>query len=204
MDEKEATAAFRFLIALSVRLLIASTTRSSAVELPLANAARVVFDGTVTTAAALKAQLASITPSDTEFRVAFETTHVSNARYARYYLRSLEMQAKDTADPWFVPQGDGQVINLEHVLPRKPATNWPTFSEDDLRLNVTRLGNLALMRASDNSDLRSDAFSDKREVYAASPYVLTSQIGSVEEWTVATIAERQLGLAALVVKTWPI
>jgi len=95
------------------------------------------------------------------------------------------------------------VINLEHVLPRKPEGNWPQFDEDEVRQLATRIGNLALLKASDNSNLKSDAFIDKKQVYAASPYSLTSQIANVEKWTAETIVNRQKVLAALAVKTWP-
>jgi hypothetical protein len=38
------------------------------------------------------------------------------------------------------------------------------------------------MRARDNSNLRSDSFEDKKEVYADSPYVLTSQIAEAAQF----------------------
>lgn len=204
MDNKEATKAFQFLISLGVRLIIASSTRTSSVEVPLANAAKSVFDGVTETVKALREELASLTPTDVEFQTAFETSKVSNARLARYYLRSLEMAAKNEAEPWFVPQDDRQVINLEHVLPKKPEANWPGFNDDEVRQFSTRIGNVALLRASDNSNLKSETFDKKKVVFGQSPYVLTSQIADVKEWTAETIAERQKRLAELAVKTWPI
>jgi hypothetical protein len=203
LSKKETTRAYKLMISIGVRLLIASSTRSGSVEIPLANAARDVSEGTIETAAQLKDALVTLTPTDQEFRSAFEHARVSNARLARYYLRSLEMTAKSESQPWFVPQNDGQVINLEHVLPKKPEGDWSTFSEDDARQKTTRLGNLALLRASDNSDLKSKTFADKKPIYAGSPYVLTSQIADLEQWTPGTIDARQKQLAKLAVKTWP-
>ena len=204
LDPKQAARAYEFLIALGVRLMIASTTRSGGVEVPLANTAHSVFNGTVMTADAIAKSLDAIIPIDQEFVSAFETARVSNARLARYYLRSLEMTAKNEGEPWFIPQDDRQTINLEHVLPRKPDNNWPSFTDDDVRLLATRLGNLSLLRASDNSNLKSSAFDKKKAIYGASPYVLTSQISTVDDWTAASIEERQKRLAELAVKTWPI
>jgi hypothetical protein len=203
MDTKQAPLAFRFLVALGVRLVIASSTRSSTVEVPLNDAARDVFAGTIDTATKLGDALTALTPTDGEFRVATGTMKVSNARLARYYLRSLEMTAKGESEPWFVPQGDKHVINLEHILPKKPDAGWPNVTEDDIRQLSTRLGNLALIRATDNSTLRSTAFADKRPVYARSPYVLTSQVAEVEEWAAEAIDARQRKLAELAVLTWP-
>jgi hypothetical protein len=203
MDKKETSKVFKYLISLGVRLIIASNTRSGSVEKPLAFAAKDVFEGTIETANALQEALSALMPTDQEFRTAFETAKVSNARIARYYLRSLEMSAKGESEPWFVPHDDQQVINLEHVLPRRPEDNWPSFAEDDVHQYANRLGNLALLRASDNSGFKSEAFAFKRQTYAASPYVLTSQIGEVDDWTLEAIAGRQNQLASIAVNTWP-
>ena len=200
----EVSGSLQFLLSLGVRLLIGASTRSGAVELPLANAAHSIWETEVSTAAELKASLTKITPSDKEFRVSFESARVSNARLARYYLRSLETAAKDESEPWFMPTEDETVINLEHVLPKQPGVNWPRFNDDEVRLYGRRLGNLALMRVSDNSTVRSDAFEEKKVFYAKSPYVLTQKIADYPQWTVQTITERQSHLAALALKAWPI
>jgi hypothetical protein len=203
MEPKEGAPALQFLISLGVRLLIASSTRTSTVEVPLAEASKAVFDGDVATAAALRARLAGITPGDQEFREAFASARVSNARLARYYLRSMEMSAKSEPEPWLVLHEDREIINLEHVLPRKPEDHWPEFSEEDLRRLTTRLGNQALMRHGDNSDSKSAAFTVKKPLYAASPYLLTKMLAEVDDWVEANINKRQERLAEIAVKTWP-
>jgi hypothetical protein len=201
---KEAASAFQFIISLGVRLLIASSTRSGSVELPIAGAANEVFTNKIETANALRKRLADITPVDDEFKMAFETARVSKAQLARYYLRSLEMAAKGESEPWFMPTDDRSVINLEHVLPKKPDGNWPQFNDDEVALYTNRIGNQALLRASDNSELKSTAFSDKKKIYRQSPYVLTSQIAGLADWTVTTISQRQKTLADLALKAWPV
>jgi Protein of unknown function DUF262/Protein of unknown function (DUF1524) len=200
----EACEAFRMLISLAVRLMIASTTRSGSVENPLADSANEVFKGEITDADGLKERLASITPGDTPFKQAFELATVSKASLARYYLRSLEMAAKNESAPWFIPNDDRQTINLEHVMPEKPDGNWEHVHPDIARAYVKRLGNLALMLAKSNSDLRSADFATKKAVYKDSPYELTTQIASVDEWNDVQISERQRGLAALALKAWPL
>lgn len=204
MNHSETRKSLEFIVSLGVRLQIAANTRSGAVEVPLAEAAKSVFTDTITTVEELKAVLADVTPSDARFKAAFEFARVSNARQARYYLRSLQMAADAEEDPWFIPQTDRDVINLEHVLPRDPEGNWPQFTDDEVRQNSTRLGNLALMRASDNSGLKSAGFEEKKVVLAAAPYSLTAQIGSESQWTPATIQRRQAGLAELAARAWPI
>lgn len=61
-----------------------------------------------------------------------------------------------------------------------------------------------MLRASDNSHAKSAGFANKKQLYAKSPYVLTSQLADVDDWTVATIVERQKQRAELAVSTWPI
>lgn len=204
MSERETPSAFKFLLSLGVRLLIAATTRSGSVELPLASAANDVFTGTIDTASKLRKALVAITPSDQTFMAAFATAKVSNARFARYYLRSLEMTAKGESEPWFNPTNDRSIINLEHILPRRPMGNWSHVPEEDQKNVVTRLGNLALMRASDNSDLKSQSFDDKKAVYERSLYLLTKEIAQWPYWTPESIDERQKQLAKLAVTTLPV
>jgi hypothetical protein len=201
---KEATEAFRMFISWGVRLMIASSTRSGSVEEPIATSAQKVFAGEITTAASLKKELSHIVPVDEQFRQVFETATVSKATLARYYLRSLEMAAKKEATPWFIPNDDKQTINLEHVLPDRPGKNWPQFTDENARIYVKRIGNLALLLAKSNSDLRSSDFKTKKTVYKDSPYELTRQISTLSEWTEEKIAERQKLLADLALRAWPL
>jgi hypothetical protein len=62
----------------------------------------------------------------------------------------------------------------------------------------------ALLKASDNSDLKSIGFAEKKKIYVQSPYVLTSQIAELDAWFVAAIAQRQKTLAVLTLKAWPV
>jgi hypothetical protein len=203
-SQKNAASAFQFLIALGVRLLIAGATRSGSVELPLAGSANDVFLEKCTTCAELKKRLVDITPTDTEFGAEFESARVSKAQLARYYLRSLEMAAKDEAAPWFIPTDDRAIINLEHILPKKPDSSWSQFTDDEASAYVNRLGNQALLRASDNSNLHNTGFGEKKKAYAASPYILTSQIADLADWSPAAIANRQKTLSGLAIKAWPV
>ena len=195
---------FPLLVSLGVRLLIASSTRSGSVELPLADAANDVYTGKIATAYELRKQLNGATPTDEEFRSAFESARVSKGPLARYYLRALEEAAQGEAEPWFIPTKDPDVINLEHILPKKPEGNWPEFSDDEAAMYTNRLGNQALMRASDNSTLGSEGFSEKKEIYKNSPYRLTSQIAEFDNWSPTSIATRQKALADLALLAWPI
>lgn len=204
LADKNAEDAFRFCVSLCVRLMIASSTRTGSVEEGLASAAHKTFTGAITTAAALKAELKSLTPTDAAFSSAFETATLSNRKLARYYLRSMELAVKAQPEPWHIPNDDRSAINLEHILPEKPEGNWPAFNDEQVKLYYKRVGNLCLMRATDNSTAKSAGFAEKKPYFAASPYELTKQIADATEWTTSEINARQKTLAGIAVKTWPV
>jgi len=202
--QKHTAEAFRMFVSWGVRLIIASSTSRGAVEEPLANAANAIFLGEIGDPAVLKKTLKNVIPVDEEFSRSFEVATVSKAAFARYYLRTLERAAKSEDAPWFIPNDDRQVINLEHVMPEEPGSDWPRIDEETRKIYTKRIGNLALMLAKNNSDLKNDGFQAKRVLYKQSPYELTRQIATAQKWGTEEIASRQKGLAELALKTWPL
>ena len=203
-DPEEAAKAFTFLVALGVRLMIASTTRSGSVEIPLANTASKVYLGELTETGALRTELAGITPTDTEFEKAFAQARSSKPELARYLLRSLEKVHKGESEPWFSPNEDRSQITLEHILPRKPGDLWPAFDEDLAAEYTNRIGNLALLRHVQNSTLKSEGFAAKKPAFGESPYGTTAHVADFADWTPEAIEERQRVLAGLAVKAWSV
>lgn len=201
---KDASEAFRMFITWGVRFIITSNTSRGSIDELLAEAANLVFTRKILNPAELFKQVADTIPIDEEFRRTFEIATVSKASFARYYLRSLEMAAKGEATPWFIPNDDRQAINLEHILPEQPGDSWPEFDGDTARGYVRRIGNLALLLAKNNSDLRSSNFKVKKAAYKDSPYELTRMISKYPTWTKNEIAERQKVLAGLALKAWPL
>ena len=115
----------------------------------------------------------------------------------------MESAAENESQPWHIPNDDRNEINLEHVLPEKPEENWPQFSEEEWSLYWKRIGNLCLLKASDNSTVKSAPYPDKKPVYEKSAYQLTRGIAEADEWTTSAIEERQKALIGLALKTWP-
>jgi hypothetical protein len=60
---------------------------------------------------------------------------------------------------------------------------------------------MVLLRANNNSDLRSVDFKTKKRL-AASPYVLTQQVADAADWLPARIVSRQRTLGDLALKAW--
>lgn len=67
-ERNDVEEAYCYLLALSVRLLIAASTRSGSVEVPLAAAALMVYQQEITNAAGIKRSLNDIAVSDEQFR----------------------------------------------------------------------------------------------------------------------------------------
>lgn len=203
--KREAAAAFAKFVSWKVRYLISGSTLTGGyIEVPLAAAAKKVFDGEITSASALAVDMAPRVPTDAQFERDFAEATVSKAALARYYLRTLERSVKLERDAAFIPNDDREVINLEHVLPLKPMRNWPTFTEEEARADAKRLGNMALLQAKKNSDLRSASFDEKKVVFLGHTYELTSQLAALPSWNHDALVQRQRVLAKLALKAWPL
>ena len=169
-DPKEADHALKMLVNISVRYLITGGARSGSVEKAMGKAAKEISDNEIHTGTELLQSIDNVVPKDQEFLEAFRVATVSQAPLARYYLRSLEMTVKEEPEPSFIPNDDQTVINLEHVFPEKPGDNWPHFPSEIASFYFKRIGNLALLQAKTNSDLRSAKFEEKKEFYKHSAF----------------------------------
>jgi hypothetical protein len=202
---QEALSTISFMLSLSVRLVIAAQTRTGSNESAFAAAALQVFCREITTTKALKAALAKVVVSDAEFEQEFSAAKVSNAKLARYYLRTLESILAGEREPQFVVNADETAITLEHVFPKTPSdTDWLEFAEDDRRLFKTRLGNLCLLQMTPNSTMPNNSYAAKRPFLKDSSYKLTEMIAENEKWSPEEVEARQAQMAKHAVKAWPI
>jgi hypothetical protein len=103
-----------------------------------------------------------------------------------------------------VPNEDTKAVNLEHVMPRTPSAEWKA-SEQNLETNAHRLGNWALLQASENVLADKDGFYKKKAILEKSPFLLTKLLGEgCSHWGIAEIEQRQKKLAEYAPKTWPV
>ena len=200
----EARKAFRLVVAWGVRFLVHGGLGGGVLEDNYCQRASSINAGKLSTAKQLSVAIAGVVPSDKAFEDAFANATVSQAYLARYYLRVLENQVRGQSQPELVPNPNEEEINLEHVLPLKPESNWPAFDEDAARAYQRRMGNLVLMQQKVNSSARSAAFAKKRAKLAASQYKLTAEVGTQSTWDAAAIRRRQQRLAKLAVQAWSI
>lgn len=203
-SKNESASALRFLVNSSVRYLIVGGLGGGSVEQKYCDSALKVSSGEITSTAQLADYLKVGIPGDSEFKVAFQTATISKNYLARYYLRAMEMVYQGEAEPEFVPNTSRDVVTLEHVLPQNPSEAWSYIDDDDAKANYKRIGNMALLKRTPNSDAGNDSFAEKKAVYSGSNYKLTSGLADYESWTLETINSRQEFLADLALRTWPI
>jgi len=197
--------ALTLLVSITVRLILASATRSGTNEQTFANAALQVFKGEITTPAQLKAALSRVSVSDADFRDAFFLARSSKPDLARYYLRALEAASASESEPWYVVNDDRDEITLEHVFPKNPSLGtWDSFDAEDAKRYLKRLGNLCLLQKTPNSEQDNSTFECKKQEFAKSPLLFTRQISEFNEWSPATVEERQKTMADVAIQAWPL
>src|SRR5208282_5791467 len=138
-----------------------------------------------------------VVPPDATFEAAFAEARVSQNFLALYYLRALKLRARNDSEPELIPNEEQEVINLEHILPENPEANWPNIDQEVASAHYRRLGNLVLLKASQNSMIGNSSFADKKPLLKASEYVLTAEVAKYRSWGVKEISDRQQKLAAL-------
>jgi hypothetical protein len=194
---------FRLFVSWAVRLLIYGGGRSGTVEHAIADAAMGVSSGTIKTVAALAKTMDSAIPGDAAFQAAFANVKVKTSKFARYYLRALELKKQGRPEPEWIPNDD-PVINLEHILPNNPVNGWDHFDSETAPAYCERLGNMVLLQATKNAIAGNSSFASKRKHYAESSFILTKEVADHKQWGPTEIDERQKRLASIAVKTWPI
>lgn len=101
-------------------------------------------------------------------------------------------------------------ITIEHVLPQTLKDEYwiKRFSEDEHKLWLHRIGNLALLCGSKNYKAQYYGFDRKKKIYTERNKIvsfdLTKSICTEEDWTAETIKNRHERLMILAEDTWSI
>lgn len=193
------------LVSWSVRMLSAGNLSGGVAEAAFCDAAVEIRQRRVTTTEEIltKTKVGSLVPSDAVFEAGFRDWRAS-PRLSRYLLRSLELTERGETEPELVVNDDVDLVNLEHILPRNAKdAEWPSFSLEDRRSYVDRIGNHVLLKKGVNDRIGNKGWASKQAVLAASALDLTKQAATESDWTASSIDARQRKLAALAVKAWP-
>jgi hypothetical protein len=182
---------------------MSARTRSGTNEQALAEAALKVTMGLITSHDELTAALTKIFVSDKEFEEIFANARVTKADFARYLLRELEEQSSTNQSEQEWVNSDPQQITLEHILPKTwNQAGWTSFTEDQHAEYRHRIGNLCLLKRSENNSMPNDNFDEKKTIYAESSYVTTTEIADYGIWSPEAVEQRQKKLAKVALKKW--
>ncbi len=99
-------------------------------------------------------------------------------------------------------------ITIEHVLPQKMSNDYwqKRFTQDDHGIWVHRLGNLALISGSRNSEAQNSSFDKKKEVYKKMgkkvSFDITKNLLEFDDWNVDSVRARHKFLVQMAVEIW--
>lgn len=200
----EARRAFEMCLSWSVRFLVVGGAGGGVLERYYGLRAKEVFQGEVKTAKELAEKMGPVVPDDGTFEQAFRIHQVSKKAIGRYYLHSLENFKRQEDKPQIgyfeMPESS---TSLEHVMPDHEADGW-NIPLTDAQANYKRVGNMTLLSTKQNSDLGDAPFSEKKKVYADSTFLLTQEIAETKSWGPKEIEARQMKLALIAPKVWPL
>lgn len=124
----------------------------------------------------------------------FENSRGNYTVKGRELLQFIEMYA--LKNDHVTTAINSKSISLEHILPRKLDLYEPKTAgfknQDEMREYTNRIGNLALIKKSDNSHLSNGQFSSKRAVFAKSDFLTTKVINGKLETHIKTGKEKIL------------
>jgi len=146
------------------RGLIVGGIGGGTAEKAYCGAAAKIRKGDIKTTEEVLEEIKIIVPSDDEFLTAFGIARVPKGAFARYFLIALERGKRGDSEPEFVPNSNEDEVNLEHVLPKRAApADWASFTQEDRKDYVSRLGNMALLQKGPNGRIGNKPFSPKKK-----------------------------------------
>ncbi len=167
-----------------------------------AEASKKIADGSSRGAADAIRSLARIYPADDVFKSAFveRLFPKGKEKLARFILCEFELARSQ------VPVDPGaDTLSVEHVLPQSPAAGWEMFEEQQLEVMTYRLGNMVLIRKTQNGLLGNKAYAEKRPVLLACEFASTAELARENsDWTPERLLGRQQKLANQASAIWRI
>jgi hypothetical protein len=143
-------------------------------------------------------------PSDSEFRKTLQEIDIGTVTPQWRQLLSrvyYEAGPKETK-----PEGPHQV-HVDHIFPRSPTPavfrESGITSRDEASELIGRIGNLALLSSEKNIIASNDPFSQKKNHYASSDFLLTRRLAEHDKWGKDEIEARSKELADLAVRIYP-
>ncbi len=202
-DQRELGRLLWLLEVIAVRYQLTARGRSARVESLGARLAKMISEGSVTTATKALPELRELYIPDQQFRSDFATKLERESKKAAYLLRGLEQQARIKAGHPHPREVAPSHVTIEHILPKSPGEEWAGALSADSDLfpdHLYRLGNLCLLDT--NRALGNKSFAEKKKNFESSDLLLTRHVSEQAKWGRKEIDTRQRFLADLAVKEW--
>ena len=141
--------------------------------------------------------------NDEEFR-----TLLDGEIYGRPFAHAVLLRLEEADQDESVTKDFGGKITIEHVLPQALKDPYwrERFTDEDHRLWLHRLGNLALLAGIKNYKAQYFPFDRKKKIYAERnnrvSFDTTKPILAVEHWTKDLLNDRQTDLIATAQRIW--
>ena len=149
--------------------------------------------------------LAEIYPKDDSFREMFADRELPTARSRSRRLVGYilcELERESSGKPLDYASGS---ISLEHVCPLSPEQGWEDFGDDGAGRLASRIGNMTLLKASQNREIGNAPYEKKLPIYRQSAYRITRDLAEqYEQWKPDCIDSRQRDMASAAVRIWRI
>lgn len=149
-------------------------------------------------------RLRPVYPEDREFQGAFaektlRTTSHRNNKVVRFILFQLEQHFSGNTF-----EIESSRHGIEHVLPENPShDDWCQFDEQQQEALTYRLGNMTILKTSDNRDLGNSGYDKKRLIYEKSDFAITRNLADqYDRWTVEKISANQRWMAKQATSVW--
>lgn len=203
-NKTETNKALKLILSWMIRNMIVGSTGGGTLEQSYSKNALEISNKKITKASQLRENLKDLIPSDEIFLNAFSIATVSKEKFARYYLREIENYLSGGMNSEKIVNINPDSVNLEHILPKKPENNYPSFNEEDHKEFLKRIGNLTIMSTKLNNKQKSVKFDTKKTTFENSDIKITKEIAKYSDWNIAAIEKRQSELAENAVKVWTI
>lgn len=141
--------------------------------------------------------------NDDEFR-----TLLDGEVYGRPFAQAVLLRLEEADQDESVTKDFGGKITIEHVLPQALKDPYwrERFSDDDHRLWLHRLGNLALLAGIKNYKAKFYSFDRKKEIFAKKndkvSFDTTKPILAADHWTKDQLVTRQADLVERARRIW--
>jgi hypothetical protein len=186
-----------------MRYSIIGSLGTGIIEKAYSDAAIRVREGKTNTASKIFGVLKNIYPDDARFQGDFAQKEIAKSKLARYILAAIANKLQGTKE--LAVLEDEQVVTLEHVMPKTRSQEWlhAAKDEDEYLEYVNRLGNLTLIEREKNRAANNASFLKKKEsAFSKSDILVTKNLCSHKDWTVAQIELRQKEFGKTAVKIW--